>query len=100
MLAGAMDGNSVEPLESLLTPLSGATGCSIFVPKLFENGVSVWHCLQVFRQSKFSVSAVRSVTHCAAVRTRTAEGNGLPVKSRLGSRRTRTSVGCAEMYSR
>src|SRR5438876_241065 len=95
-----MDGNSVELLESLLTPLSGATDCSIFLPTFFEIGFSVWHWLQVFRQSKFSASAARSVTHCAGVRTRTSEGNALPVRSRFGSRRTRSSLGCAAMYSR
>src|SRR6267378_2694395 len=100
MLAGAIDGNSVELLESLLASLSSATGCSIFVLKLFENGVRVWHWLQVFRQSKFSASAVRSVTHCPGVRTRTCGGSGLPVSSRLGSRRARTSTGFIAMYSR
>src|SRR5258706_6449084 len=92
MLAGAIDGNSVELLESLLASLSSATGCSIFVLKLLENGVRVWHWLQVFRQSKFSASAVRSVTHCAGVKTRTFEGNALPVRSGFGSRRTPTSL--------
>src|SRR5260370_42606912 len=58
-----------------------------------------WHCLQVFRQRRTSLSAVRSAIHSAEVRMRTFGEIGLLVRMRSGSDVSCRSFGCEAMYS-
>src|SRR3981189_3285816 len=97
MFGGAMPGNATELREISVASLGCVTDISIFRCESFSNDMSLWHCLQVFRQSRFSASAVRSVTHCDGVRMRTSGGKALPVKSRYGSRTMRPSLGWVVM---
>src|SRR5260370_11664607 len=72
--------------------------CAIRIKESLLRKRGSWHCLQVLRQSSYSASATRSVTHCIGVRTRNSGGIGLPVKSRLESRVTRISPGPLTLY--
>lgn len=99
MLALATSGNPPASADEFAASSFGRLEIGIIRRAAFVAAWSVWHCLHVFRHSKSSASAVRSVTHCAGVSTRTIGASCFPVKSRSGSRTTRTSPGCAAIYS-
>jgi len=86
--------------KNLPASLSGLTDISIFSARILQKGVSVWHCLQVFARASLQPRrCARSPTARSEVTNRRGQ-RALPVRSRLGSRCTRTSAGRAAMYSR